>query len=65
MEARVGQFGGRVLQPRMPRRIHSAQIVVTVRCSNQRADFTIGTVEIRQGVQPGDDRGDRTSNHCY
>lgn len=47
MEAQIGpSLRNARLQPRMPRWIHSAQIVMTIGSGNQRTDFAVGSIEV-------------------
>lgn len=49
----------------MPRRVHSAEIIVTISSCNQSADFAVGSIEVRQGIQSRDNCRDRSRDHRY
>lgn len=49
----------------MPGRVHAAQVVQTVGCSNQSVDFTLSTLELRQVVEAGHDGRDSLLDQRY
>lgn len=51
------------LQPWVPRRIHTAEIVVAVRSRDECTDFAVGTVETCQRIEPRHDSRHGSGHH--
>lgn len=49
----------------MPGRVHAAQVVQTVGCSNQSVDFTLSALELGQVVEAGHDGCDGLLDQRY